>query len=96
MRYLLMALLLPITCLADETAKSFHYQYTQDVEIVLLPDQCDKQDVSSGWIAYATNGTDKANGCWRHHGETVQIWLDAGSGKFIDYEIYKSKFEARY
>ena len=84
---------------AEEMAKSFVYQYTPNVEIVLLPDVCDKADLSQGWIAYAENEKhEKANGCWQHSqdGKTIIIVLDIGDGKYLDYQLYAEKFTARY
>ena len=94
--------LLALTALnvqAEEMAKYFVYKYDDTTSIYLLPDQCNKSDVSMGWIAYAENDKkDKAEGCWRHSadGLTVEISLDAGGGKYIDYQLWASKFEAKY
>ena len=81
------------------TAKEFFYKYTEDVEMVLLPDNCDKQDVSRGWIAYAVELTTskRADGCWVYgpH-ETVNITLTIRENEYADYVFYKSKFNPRY
>jgi hypothetical protein len=84
---------------ADQNAARFVHQYTDDVKITLYPDQCDKSNVSMGWVAQAKKDTgETADGCWRHHtsGDTVEIHLDAGGGTYIDYQLYKDKFTAEF
>lgn len=79
--------------------QEFYYQYDTIYELVLLPDVCDKSDISQGWQAEARNLETKAHadGCWQYGKfETVLIVLDAGDGKFLDYQLYKTKFLPRY
>lgn len=79
--------------------KEFYYQYDTIYELVLLPDVCDKSDISQGWQAEARNLETKAHadGCWQYGKfETVLIVLDAGDGKYLDYQLYKTKFLPRY
>jgi len=82
---------------AEDMPKQFEYQYTPEVQIVLLPDVCDKSDASKGWQAYAksTNG-DKAIGCWMHKDNTVLIWVEVKPHEYIDFEFYKDKFKPVY
>ena len=88
-----------LTAHADQNAARFVHQFSPDVKLTLFPDQCDKSNVSMGWIAQAKKDTgETANGCWRHHpsGDTVEIHLDAGGGSYIDYQLYKDKFVAEF
>lgn len=87
---------------AEERPTKFIHQITEDVQIVLTPDQCNAKNVQKGWVAYAENGKgDRATGCWIHGmkipnmPEVVEIHLEL-DGNFFDYRLYKDKFEARY
>ena len=97
MKYLALALL-ATNAMADEMPKAFVHQYTDTVQIVLLPDVCNKADLSQGWQAYATEADKRADGCWIHakDGQTVLIWLEISKGNYLDFQLYKDKFEARY
>lgn len=80
-----------------EMADRFEMMYTPEVKLVLLPDQCDKSNVAMGWLAYAgqVSTKDKAEGCWRHlDDDKIQIYLDAGNKQYLDYVLYKDKFNA--
>lgn len=81
----------------QELADRFETMYTADVKIVLLPDQCVKSDISMGWMAYAEqlSTKEKADGCWRHlDDDKIQIYLDVGNKTYLDYVLYKEKFNA--
>ena len=102
MKYLIVVCLLFATLAQaeeDKVAKEFFCRYTEGVELVLLPDDCDKQNPTLGWAAYAVElATGKrAEGCWiAGADETVAISLRISSKEFLDYVIYKSKFSPRY
>lgn len=82
---------------ADELPKQFEYQYTESVKIILMPDVCDKSDISQGWIAQAMEGNKVANGCWQYaDNNTVKIYLDIGGGIYLDYQLYRAKFKPVY
>lgn len=84
---------------ASEVAARFVHQYQPDVKLTLFPDQCDKSNISMGWIARAEKDTgETASGCWRHSpdGSTVEIHLDAGDNNYIDMQLYKDKFTAEF
>jgi hypothetical protein len=96
---LLIATQVILTAHADEVAARFVHQYQPDVKLTLYPDQCDKSNVSMGWIARAVKDTGEvASGCWRHSpdNETVEIQLDAGDNNYIDMQLFKDKFTAEY
>lgn len=98
MKKLLALLALAPSLHAEELPKYFSHQYTETVDIILLADQCNKADLSQGWQAYATDKGQRADGCWVYakDGETVLIYLEISKGKYLDYQIYKDKFKARY
>jgi len=81
---------------AKIVAKSFVYEYETDYEMALHYDQCDKADVSQGWIAKVKQiSTGKnATGCWT---KVVQLvnhepveWV------FVIIEDGTDKFEFRF
>lgn len=90
---------------ADEPIpKEFYMDYTPDIQLVLEYDQCDKSDTSKGWAAYAIelSTNRKATGCWGYsQNETVIIHIsigtdETGGERYLDYQLYKSKFKPRY
>jgi hypothetical protein len=98
MKYLALFSLFAFNAVAGDLPKEFVHHYTPSVDIVLMPDVCNKADLSQGWIAQAREGDKHADGCWIYskHQDTVLIYLDAGNGVYLDYELYKSKFEAKF
>ena len=99
MKRIIALLAISTSALSDELPTSFVHHYTPDVDLVLLADVCNKADLSQGWQAQAKHVDGRtAIGCWIYSksGDTVLMYLEIEAGKYLDYEIYKDKFEARY
>jgi hypothetical protein len=101
MKHLLIIVLLsPLFAYADDVLPtSFEMMYTPQVKIVLEQDQCDASNVAMGWHSYALNEVtqERATGCWRHLDDhRVQIYLDAGDKKYLDFVLFKAKFSPVY
>lgn len=102
-KYLFIALAISATAQAEPTAKTFEYQYTEGVKLVLTAEDCvTYKTVHPTWIAYAENDKqERAEGCWTHGmvipnmPQVIEIHLEH-EGNFFDYTLYKDKFEARF
>lgn len=80
--------------------KQFVYNYNETTKVILHPDVCTMVDPTVGWAAEAINleNGDKAPGCWKYTGDgkTVTIFLEAGPHKYIDMQVYTSRFQPEY
>jgi hypothetical protein len=85
-------IILALALLAPET---LHHKYNETVDIYLEQEVCDISDASRGFKAYATHLDERADGCWfnNHRNKTYVIQLEKATGVYIEYEIYRSKFE---
>lgn len=85
-------IILALALLAPDT---LHHKYNETVDIYLVQEVCDISDASRGFKAYATHLDERADGCWfyNHKNKTYVIQLEKETGVFIEWELYKEKFQ---
>jgi hypothetical protein len=74
---------------------ALHHKTQENVDIYLVNEVCDVSDLSRGFRAYATHLNERADGCWQNNrrNKTYVIQLEKETGVFIEWEIYRDKFE---